>query len=80
MDKQKPTYRFTIKANNRPIKHFVNREDYGFYIPACASNDKEMEDHARGMHITLAGLYKKSSVEVYCLDEIGEYRMIAKFS
>lgn len=80
MEKQKPTYRFTIKANNRPIKHFVNRDDYGFYIPACADNDEKMRDHARGMHIALAGVFKKPSVEVYCLDVIGEYRIIAKFN
>ena len=79
MEKQKPTYRFTIKANNKPIKHFVNREDYGFYIPACADNDEKMRDHARGMHIALAGVYKNPSVEAYCLDEIGEYRINANF-
>lgn len=80
MEKQKPTYRFTIKANNRPIKHFVNREDYGFYIPASANNDKEMENHARGMHIALAGVFKKPSVEVYRMDADGEYSIIAKFN
>ena len=46
MEKQKPTYRFTIKANNRLIKHFVNREDFGFHTPACADNDEKMRDHA----------------------------------
>lgn len=70
---------YARELSETSITLFVNREDYGFYIPACADNDEKMRDHARGMHIALAGVYKNPSVEAYCLDEIGEYRIIANF-
>lgn len=74
---EKPTYRFEIKAKRtgKKIKHYMNKEDYGFFGKANDDTDKRMRDIALGVVFGLMN-DKEIYVEVYKLNEQGGYDLI----
>lgn len=74
---EKPTYRFEIKAKRtgKKIKHYMNKEDYGFFGKANDDMDKRMRDIALGIVFGLMN-DKEIYVEVYKLNEQGGYDLI----
>lgn len=75
--KEKPTYRFEIKSRRtgKKIKHYLNKDGYGYYVPACVEHDKQMTNVALGIVMALMN-DKKIYVEVYKLNEQEEYELI----
>ena len=74
---EKPTYRFEIKSKRtgKMIKHYINKPDYGYYVPACSEHDKQMINVALGIVMGLMNDYKVY-VEVYRLNDSGGYDLI----
>ena len=74
---EKPTYRFEIKSKRtgKPIKHYMNRPDCGFYGRADEEHDNEMRNIALGIVMALMG-EKQVYVEVYRLNEEEDYELI----
>lgn len=75
---QKPTYRFEIKSRRtgKKIKHYCNKEGHGFYGSQYVElTDERMKDIALGMVMALMN-DRNLFVEVYKLNERGEYDLI----
>lgn len=75
--KEKPTYRFEIKSKKtcKKITHYLNKDGYGYYAPASAEHDEKMKHIALGIVMALMN-DKQIYVEVYKLNEQGEYELI----
>ena len=75
--KEKPTYRFEIKSKRtgKKIKHYLNKDGYGYYAPASVQYEEKMKHIALGIVIALMN-DKQIYVEVYKLNEQGEYELI----
>lgn len=75
---EKPIYQLKIKSKRtgKPIKHYINKEDYGFYDnPYSKPTDERMKDIALG--IVMAMMQEKQVyVEVWKLNEQGYYNLI----
>jgi hypothetical protein len=75
---EKPFYRFEIKSKRtgKKIRHFINANGHGFYGYATPSmNDQRMKDIAFGIVYGLMN-DKEIYVEVYKLNEQGNYDII----
>lgn len=75
--KEKPTYRFEIKSKRtgKKIKHYLHKEDYGYYGEANEQNDDRMKSVALG--IVMAYMNDKNIfVDVYKLNDLGTYDLI----
>lgn len=75
---EKPTYRFEIKAKRtgKKIKHYMNKDDYGFYgKDVSKATDERMKNIALGIVMALMN-DKEIYVEVYKLNEQGGYDLI----
>jgi hypothetical protein len=75
---EKPTYRFEIKAKRtgKKIKHYMNKDDYGFFgMDVSKATDERMKDIALGIVMALMN-DKEIYVEVYKLNEQGGYDLI----
>jgi hypothetical protein len=77
---EKPTYRFEIKAKRtgKKIKHFMNKDDFGFYCNNdnfAKMTDERIKDIAWGIVFGLMN-DKEIYVEVYKLNEQGGYDLI----
>lgn len=75
---EKPTYRFEIKAKRtgKKIKHYMNKDDYGFFGKDFSkATDERMKDIALGIVMALMN-DKEIYVEVYKLNEQGGYDLI----
>lgn len=75
---EKPTYRFEVKSKRtgKKIQHFANRADWGFYgTDTDERADERMKNIAFGMVLGLMQ-DKRIYVEVYKLNELGEYDLI----
>jgi hypothetical protein len=75
--KEKPTYRFEVKSKRtgKRIKHYLNKDEYGFYGKASKEEDGRMKDVALGIVMALMN-DKKVYVEVYRLNTQGDYELI----
>lgn len=75
---EKPTYRFEIKAKRtgKKIKHYMNKDDYGFFgKDVSKATDERMKNIALGIVMALMN-DKEIYVEVYKLNEQGGYDLI----
>lgn len=75
---EKPTYRFEVKSKRtgKKIQHFMNKADFGFYgVGDTEQTDERMKNIAFGIVLGLMQ-DKKIFVEVYKLNEHGEYDLI----
>lgn len=75
---EKPTYRFEIKAKRtgKKIKHYMNKDDYGFFgKDVSKATDERMKDIALGIVMALMN-DKEIYVEVYKLNEQEGYDLI----
>lgn len=75
---EKPTYRFEIKAKRtgKKIKHYMNKDDYGFFgKDVSKATDERMKNIALGIVMALMN-DKEIYVEVYKLNEQEGYDLI----
>lgn len=75
---EKPTYRFEIKAKRtgKKIKHYMNKDDYGFFgKDVSKATDERMKNIALGIVMALMN-DKEIYVEVYKQNERGGYDLI----
>ena len=75
--KDKPTYRFEIKSKRTgsKIRHYINRDEYGYYCEASKEQDERMKHIALGIVMALMN-DKEVYVEIYKLNEQEEYELI----
>lgn len=75
--KEKPTYRFEIKSKRtgKKIKHYLNKDGYGYYATPSAEQEERMKHIALGIVMALMN-NKQIYVEVYRLNEQEEYELI----
>lgn len=76
---EKPTYRFEIKAKRtgKKIKHYMNKDDYGFFgKDVSKATDERMKNIALGIVIANWTNGEEVYVEVYKLNEQGGYDLI----
>lgn len=76
--KEQPIYQFKIKSKRtgKPINHYINNEDYGFYDTGYVKfTDERMKDIALGIVMALMQ-DKHIFVEIWKLNEQGYYDLI----
>ena len=71
---EKPTYTFKIKSrdNGKPIRHYMNNDDFGYYAEQSEETDKAMCHMALGIVMALSH-EQQTFVEVWKLNEKGYY-------